>query len=169
MNGLFTYVFVGASFQRERTCISSKRVLNDRFLISLPFQGFTETDYLETYKSDPSMIYSNSAIDPAMKNAFTQTRKWMMAKYSLTEYEAWTIITQAVNFGLTQLVDGNWGIHAVIPKAIFEGVERNLDCGTTQPDEPDDSSESGAGGFGAGMFFSFVASAAVFVGMEIFL
>ena len=115
------------------------------------------------------MIYSNSAIDPAMKNAFTQTRKWMMAKYKLTEYEAWTIITQAVDFGLSQLVDGNWGIHAVIPKAIFEGVERNLDCGTTQPDEPDESSESGAGGFGAVMFFSFAASAAVFVVIGSFL
>ena len=73
-------------------------------------------------------VYGDSSIDPAMKNAFTQTRKWMMAKYALTEAETWTIITQAVNFGMTQLVDGNWGMHALIPKSIFEGVERKSEC-----------------------------------------
>ena len=59
--------------------------------------GFTFTDYLEDFAPGAlADVYSNSAIDPAMKNAFTQTRKWMMAKYGLSEYEAWTIITQAV-------------------------------------------------------------------------
>ena len=67
-----------------------------------------------------------------MKNAFTQTRKWMMAKYDLSEIETWTIITQAVNFGMTQLVDGNWGMHALIPKSIFEGVERNAACAAVE-------------------------------------
>lgn len=80
------------------------------------------------FESNPGEVYGNSAIDPAMKNAFTQTRKFMMAKWGLSEFEAWTIITQAVDFGVTQLVDGNWGIHAVIPKSIFEGVERNPQC-----------------------------------------
>ena len=56
----------------------------------------------------------------------------MMAKYGLTEPETWTIITQAVNFGMTQLVDGNWGMHAVIPKSIFEGVERNAACSAVE-------------------------------------
>jgi hypothetical protein len=46
-----------------------------------------------------------------------------MAEYNLTEAEAWTIITQGVNFGITQVVDGNWGVHAVIPKAIFEQAD----------------------------------------------
>ncbi|CAB9503613.1 Acetamidase formamidase [Seminavis robusta] len=91
--------------------------------------GFTHTDYLETFPDNPGDVYSTSSIDPAMKNAFTQTRKWLMAKFSLTEFESWTIITQAVNFGLTQLVDGNWGVHALIPKSIFDGVERNPFCG----------------------------------------
>lgn len=69
-----------------------------------------------------------------MENAFTQTRKFMMAKWGLSEFEAWTIITQAVNFGVTQLVDGNWGIHAVIPKAVFEGVTRNPQCDRVEED-----------------------------------
>lgn len=59
--------------------------------------GFTHTDYLEDFAPGAEAgVYGDSAIDPAMKNAFTQTRKWMMAKYDLSEYEAWTIITQAV-------------------------------------------------------------------------
>ena len=85
--------------------------------------GFTETDYLETFAENPSDIYGASSVTAAAKNAFTQTRKFVMAEYSLTEAEAWTIITQGVNFGMTQLVDGNWGVHALIPKAIFESAE----------------------------------------------
>ena len=28
-----------------------------------------------------------------------------------------------VDFGITQVVDGNWGVHAIIKKEIFAGVE----------------------------------------------
>jgi len=89
--------------------------------------GFTETDYLETFSEKPSDIYGASSIDKAMKNAFTQTRKFMIARWGLTEMEATTLITQAVDFGMTQLVDGNWGVHGLIPKNIFtdwEGTEK---------------------------------------------
>ena len=93
------------------------------------FQGFTHTNYLADFPvGEEGGVYGDSSIDPAMKNTFMQTRKWMMAKYALTEFETWTIITQAVNFGMTQLVDGNWGMHALIPKSIFEGVERKAAC-----------------------------------------
>jgi acetamidase/formamidase len=27
-----------------------------------------------------------------------------------------------VDFGVTQVVDGNWGIHAIIKKSLFAGV-----------------------------------------------
>lgn len=81
--------------------------------------GFTETDYLETYAANPGDIYGASSIDKAMANAYTQTRKFVMAAYGLTEDEANTIITQGIDFGMTQLVDGNWGVHAIVPKAIF--------------------------------------------------
>ena len=107
-------------------------------------QAFTHTDYLQTFADSPGDVYGNSAIDPAMKNAFTQTRKWMMAKYGLTEYETWTIITQAVNFGITQLVDGMWGIHALIPKSIFEGVVRNPACAAATDGDNDDSGAADA-------------------------
>jgi len=67
-----------------------------------------------------------------------------MAKYSLSEFEAWTIITQAVNFGMTQLVDGNWGMHALIPKSIFEGVERNPACAASVEESEEEDVTSAA-------------------------
>jgi acetamidase/formamidase len=67
----------------------------------------TETDYLETFFENPGDIYSASSINAAAKNDLSQTRKFIMAQYGLTEYEAWTIITQGIDFGMTQLVDGN--------------------------------------------------------------
>jgi acetamidase/formamidase len=83
------------------------------------FTRFTETDYLETFSETPDSIYGASSIDKAMMNAFTQTRIWVIARYNLTEAEANTIITQGIDFAITQIVDGNWGVHAVIPKSIF--------------------------------------------------
>ena len=55
--------------------------------------GFTFTDYLEEFAANPGDVYSNSDIALAMHNAYTQTRKFLMATYSLTNAEADTIIT----------------------------------------------------------------------------
>jgi acetamidase/formamidase len=65
-----------------------------------------------------------------MLNCFTQTRKFVMAQYNLTEAEATTIITQGVDFAMTQLVDGNWGVHAVVPKSIFVEYDEATNVGT---------------------------------------
>ena len=85
--------------------------------------GFTETDYLATFPDDPSQIYGASSIDTAMMNAYTQTRKFLMATYSMSEIEANTFITQGIDFGMTQLVDGKTRVHGIVPKAIFGPVE----------------------------------------------
>jgi acetamidase/formamidase len=37
----------------------------------------------------------------------------------LTEDEAISLMSVAVDFGITQVVDGNWGVHAVVKKSIF--------------------------------------------------
>lgn len=129
--------------------------------------GFTETDYLKTFAENPRDIYGASSIDKAMKNAFTQTRKFLMAGWGMTDMEATTIITQGVDFGVTQgkigrlavvvhdakmerkillslnqlslsfsrplAVDGNWGVHGLVPKAILE--EAAMDMGTGDDDE----------------------------------
>jgi len=40
---------------------------------------------------------------------------------ALSEDEATSLMSVAVDFGITQVVDGNWGVHAVIKKSIFAG------------------------------------------------
>ena len=55
-----------------------------------------------------------------------------MAVYGLNEAEANTIITQGVDFGMTQLVDGNWGVHAIVPKAMFADDRRRRKLSTKQ-------------------------------------
>ena len=52
----------------------------------------------------PTVVYATSELGPAMENAYTQTRKFLMAMYNLTEAEANTIITQGVDFAVTQVV-----------------------------------------------------------------
>ena len=44
-----------------------------------------------------------------------------MTTQGLSEDEAVSLISVGVDFGVTQVVDGNWGVHAVIKKAIFAG------------------------------------------------
>ena len=65
-------------------------------------------------------------------NCFHQTRKFVMAEYNVTEAEATTIITQGVDFAVTQVVDGNWGVHAVVPKQIFVEFVPNDDTSTSK-------------------------------------
>ena len=36
-----------------------------------------------------------------------------------TEDEAISLMSIAVDFGVTQVVDGNWGVHAIVRKDIF--------------------------------------------------
>ena len=81
--------------------------------------SFTKRDYLETFSENPGEIYGASSIDDAMMNTYITVRAFVMLAYGLNEAEANTIITQAVDFGMTQLVDGNWGVHGIVPKAIF--------------------------------------------------
>ncbi|KAL3778725.1 hypothetical protein HJC23_006275 [Cyclotella cryptica] len=99
----------------------------DSFIV----HGFTETDYLATFADNPGDIFGASSIDKAMKNAYTQTRKFLMKAYGVTEIEANSLITQAVDFAMTQLVDGNWGVHSVIPKAVFEAGLKESKSGKT--------------------------------------
>jgi acetamidase/formamidase len=44
-----------------------------------------------------------------------------MATQGLSEDEAISLMSIAVDFGVTQVADGNWGIHAVIKKQLFAG------------------------------------------------
>ena len=54
-----------------------------------------------------------------MRDAFRKARHYLMKAHHLSEDEAISWISVAVDFGITQVVDGNLGIHAVIRKIIF--------------------------------------------------
>lgn len=43
-----------------------------------------------------------------------------MEMRGLNEDKAVAVMSVAVDFGVTQVVDGNWGIHATIRKSLFE-------------------------------------------------
>ena len=67
-------------------------------------------------------IYEKSSIDLALKDAFRKMRTFLMTTKGLTEDEAISLSSVAVDFGVTQVVDGNWGIHAIIKKSLFAGA-----------------------------------------------
>ena len=69
-----------------------------------------------------SKIYEKSSIDLAMKDAFRKMRHFLMTTKGLSEDEAISLMSVAVDFGVTQVVDGNWGVHAIIKKSLFAGA-----------------------------------------------
>ncbi len=84
--------------------------------------GFSFANYLvELGPKAQSEIYSKSSVDLALRDAFRKMRHFLMTTKGLTEDEAISLITIGVDFGITQVVDGNWGVHAVIRKDLFAG------------------------------------------------
>ena len=83
-------------------------------------QGFSYQNYLrELGRRAQSEVYARSTIDLALRNAFRQTRRFLMDAFDLGEDEALSLMSLAVDFGVTQTADGNLGVHAAIPKAVF--------------------------------------------------
>jgi acetamidase/formamidase len=85
--------------------------------------GFSFANYLEALGAQAqSEIYTKSSIDLALKDAFRKMRAFLMNTKGLTEDEAISLMSIAVDFGVTQVVDGNWGIHAILKKSLFAGA-----------------------------------------------
>ncbi|MEH6499710.1 MAG: acetamidase/formamidase family protein [Pseudoalteromonas distincta] len=83
-------------------------------------QGMSFTDYqAELGPNAQTQVYKNSSMEAAMRDAFRKTRHYLMKEHQLSEDEAISLISVAVDFGITQVVDGNLGVHAIIRKAIF--------------------------------------------------
>ncbi|APO77903.1 AraC family transcriptional regulator protein (plasmid) [Rhizobium etli 8C-3] len=83
-------------------------------------QSFSHPNYLKDLGSNAqSDVYKKSTIDLALRNAFRQTRRFIMQTYDLTEDEVLSIMSLAADFGITQVADGNFGVHATIDKAVF--------------------------------------------------
>jgi acetamidase/formamidase len=83
-------------------------------------QGFSYPNYLAVLGPNAQTeIFSKSSIDLAMRDAFRKMRGFLMTAKGLSEDEAISLMSVAVDFGITQVVDGNWGVHAIIRKSIF--------------------------------------------------
>jgi acetamidase/formamidase len=82
--------------------------------------GFSFADYLaELGEKAQSEIFTKSSLDAAMRDAFRKMRHFLMTTKGLSEDEAISLMSVAVDFGVTQVVDGNWGVHGILKKAIF--------------------------------------------------
>jgi acetamidase/formamidase/AraC-like DNA-binding protein len=82
--------------------------------------GFSYSNYLvELGEAAQSDIYKKSSLDLAMRDAFRKARRFLMTAKGLSEDEAISLMSAAVDFGITQVADGNWGVHALIRKALF--------------------------------------------------
>jgi acetamidase/formamidase len=85
--------------------------------------GFSYANYLEELGPTAQQeIYKKSSIDLALKDAFRKMRAFLMNTKGLSEDEAISLASVAVDFVVTQVVDGNWGIHAIIKKSLFAGA-----------------------------------------------
>ncbi|MFK4985271.1 hypothetical protein ACI4B7_25935, partial [Klebsiella pneumoniae] len=79
-------------------------------------------DYLKELGTNAqSEIYKNPSLDPAMRDCFRKARRFLMTLRNLTEDEAISLLSVGVDFGIGQVANGNWGVHAVIRKALFTG------------------------------------------------
>lgn len=84
--------------------------------------GFSCPNYLKEFanSADPvAEVCSRASLNTAMTDAFNKTRRFFMNTRNLSEDEAISLISVSVDFGITQVVDGNWGVHAIIKKSIF--------------------------------------------------
>ncbi len=82
--------------------------------------GFTFRNYLAELGPDAqTKIFQLSSLDPALKDCSTKLRDFLMNGMNLTEDEAYSLMTVSGDFAITQVVDGNWGVHGIIPKAMF--------------------------------------------------
>ncbi|MFC5067042.1 acetamidase/formamidase family protein [Flaviflagellibacter deserti] len=84
--------------------------------------GFSYPNYLrELGRNAQSEVYKKSSLSRALRSAFRSTRRFLMDVWGLSEDQAISLISVAVDFGVTQVADGNWGVHAVVRKDMFEG------------------------------------------------
>jgi len=61
-------------------------------------------------------------LDEAARIALREAIGWLMRCRGLTREKAYSLCSLAVDFRVTQLVDRNKGVHAMIPKSIFPQI-----------------------------------------------
>jgi acetamidase/formamidase len=82
--------------------------------------GFSFPNYLQqigpTAQQDVARL---ATLDAAMLDAFRKLRRFLMQVHGLTEDDAIALMSVATDFGVTQVVDGNLGVHAILKKRLF--------------------------------------------------
>ena len=82
--------------------------------------GFSFPNYLADLGAKAqSEVFGKATLDLAMRDAFRKTRSFLMTTRGLSEDEAVSLMSVGIDFGVTQVVDGNWGVHAIIRKELF--------------------------------------------------
>lgn len=82
--------------------------------------GFTLPNYLAALGPHAQTEVANHAsLDKAMRDAFRKLRRFLMTVHGLGEDEAIALMSVAADFGVTQVVDANWGVHGSIRKEVF--------------------------------------------------
>ena len=82
--------------------------------------GFTFPNYLAELGPDAqTTVASHASLDRAMRDAFRKLRRFLMTVHGLSEDEAIALLSAAADFGVTQVVDANWGVHGSIRKSVF--------------------------------------------------
>ncbi len=82
--------------------------------------GFTFPNYLaELGTNAQTAVGQHSSLDRAMRDAYRKLRRFLMTVHHLSEDEAIALMSVAADFGVTQVVDANWGVHGSIRKSIF--------------------------------------------------
>ena len=125
--------FTKLGHRRAQMCIRDRNTLSGSLAgLNYPLletqdewvmHGFSFANYLaELGPTAQQDIYKKSSIDLALRAAFRKMRSFLMTTKGLTEDEAISLISIGVDFGVTQVVDGNWGIHAIIKKSLFAGA-----------------------------------------------
>lgn len=81
-------------------------------------QGYTYNNYLHQLTNPQKTIFDVSSLDLAMRDAYYKTLKFLRDK-QLTHDESVSLMGVGVDYGITQVVNGNWGVHAIIQKSAF--------------------------------------------------
>src|SRR5439155_6309864 len=71
-------------------------------------------------------------LNEATKMALREMIDFLVNEKHLTRDDAYQLSSVAADLDITQLVDGNKGVHAMIPKAIFVGQKGNDDSITLE-------------------------------------
>ncbi len=62
---------------------------------------------------------TNRNLTAATRIAVRQMIEYLMSEKKLSQEDAYALCSLAVDFSITQLVDGNKGVHGMLPKALF--------------------------------------------------